>query len=194
MGKRSSIGAVILSAVALWGPVAFAQDTAQSAPQQKAQPAKKARVWTNDNIGSVLSPSDVYQEQESEKQKEAREAKEAAAKTAQAQKPASTAPKTPSAPPALSNPKTVQSADSMIAWEQRDIDAQEQFVQRLQQELETAPESQQAQIRARIQERTQALESTKKEMQGLEAQKGALEKKAAAENGSANDGSGSNQP
>jgi hypothetical protein len=192
MGKRMVFGAMILSAAALPGPGAFAQGAAQGSQQQKAQPTKKVKMWTNDNIGSVLAPSDVYQQQESEKQKEAREANAAADKAAEAQKTAAKTDKTPSAPPALSNPKTVDSADGMIAWEQRDIDAQEQFVERLQKELETAPESQQAHIRARIQERMRAIESTKKEQQGLEAQKAALEKKA-AEDGSANNGSGSNQ-
>jgi len=131
-------------------------------------------------------------EQESEKQKEAREAKEAAAKAAPAQNSAAKVDKTPSAPPALSNPKTVERADSMISWEQRDIDAQTEFVEKLQKELETAPESEQQHIRDRIKERMQAIESTKKEQQALESQKAALEKKP-ADNASANAGAGSNQ-
>jgi hypothetical protein len=191
MGTRTILAATVFSALALAGPPAFAQDPAQGTPKQQEKAAPKPKVWTNDNIGTVLSPSDVYLEQQKQKQEEAQEAAEK--KTAAAPKPTNAAPKVPTASPVLSNPKTVDSANSMIAWEQRDIDAQQQFVDRLQQELEDAPDSEQQHIRDRIAERTRAIESTKKEMQGLEAQKDALEKKAAADKNSASNGSGSTQ-
>jgi hypothetical protein len=181
MGKHAFLGVMILAAAALAAPSAFAQDSAQNAPQQQAKAAQKPKVWTNDDIDSVRSPADVYRDKEALKQKEAKEAAAKAAETAAAQKTAANDDKTKLAAPVLSNPKTVDSADSMIAWEQRDIDAQTQFVEKLRKELETAPESEQQHIRDRIKERTQALESTKKEQQALEAQKAALEKKAADE-------------
>jgi hypothetical protein len=193
MRTRTILTATVFSALALASPTAFAQDPAQTAPKQQVKAAPKPKVWTNDNIGTVLSPSDVYVQQQAQKQEEAKGAAQEAAekKTAVASKPA--APKVPLAAPVLSNPKTVESADSMIAWEQRDIDAQQQFVDRLQQELEDAPDSQQQHIRDRIAERTRALESTKKEMQGLQAQKDALEKKAADDKNQSSNAPGSTQ-
>jgi hypothetical protein len=196
MGKRTILGVTILWALAATGPAAFGQDQTQNAPQApvQAHATSKPKVWTNDNIDSALSPADVYMANQLKEQ----EAQKAAEKQKpQASQPASAAPKTPSAPPALSNPKTMQSADDMIAWEQRDIDSQQEFVDKLQQQLDNAPESDQQHIRDRIQERTRAIESTRKEMQTLQAEKAALEKKAAAAaaagGNSASGGSGSSQ-
>jgi hypothetical protein len=66
---------------------------------------------------------------------------------------------------ALSNPKTPEEADGMIAWEQRDIDSQQEYVDRLQTELEQAPPERREHLQSAIAERQQALADTPREQQ-----------------------------
>ncbi len=142
------------------------QKTAQ--PAQKKPPAKVRKVWTNEDVTSPHSAADVYLVK-----KDAQD--EAASKQAAASQPA----KPPSHPALLSNPKTVEDADKMIAWEQRDIDAQQEFVERLRKQLEEAPPSDKERLQKLIEERAQILADTRKEQEGLKAQRKALEKKPA---------------
>jgi hypothetical protein len=67
----------------------------------------------------------------------------------------------------------------MIAWEQRDIDAQQEYVDRLQTELEQAPPEQREHLQGVIAERQKIIADTRGEQQQLMAQKKALEKKSA---------------
>jgi hypothetical protein len=67
----------------------------------------------------------------------------------------------------------------MIAWEQRDIDSQQEYVDRLQTELEQAPPERREHLQSVIAERQQVLADTRREQQGLIAQKKTLEKKPA---------------
>src|SRR5439155_18140171 len=80
--------------------------------------------------------------------------------------------------PLLSDPKTVESADKMIAWEDRDIAAQEEFVARLKTQLETAAFENRDHLQKLIIERQQIIADTRKERDGLVAQRKGLEKKA----------------
>ena len=163
------------------------QTTQQAAqkPEQKAKPApaKTAKVWTEDDISSVRTPADDYMDVErAQTQAAAGAAADAAAK--QKQTAATNAPQK-GAPTALSNPKTTDDADKMIAWEQRDIDSQQEYLQKLQNQLATAPDDQKAHIQAWIDQEIKTIADTKKEQAGLAAQKKDLEKKAAsASNGS----------
>jgi hypothetical protein len=99
----------------------------------------------------------------------------AGSEPAPAEKPA--AVQHPVGKAALSNPKTPAEADGMIAWEQRDIDSQQEFVDRLQAELEQAPADQRERLQKSLAERQQYLADTRQEQQGLIAQKKALQKK-----------------
>src|SRR5207245_6752921 len=74
------------------------------------------RDWSSDVCSSDLSPADVYLEK-----KEAQD-KAAAKQAADSQQPAAAKPVSPSPAPLLSNPKTLEDADRMIAWEKRDIE------------------------------------------------------------------------
>jgi hypothetical protein len=155
----------------------YAQDEAkQSDPkpplshQQKA-PAKPHKVWTDDDLGTIRSRGNITV---------------AAAQNPAMPVAAGTEPSPavkPSASPhsagkaALSNPKTAAEADGMIAWEQRDIDSQQEFVDRLQAELEQAPPDQRERLQKSLAERQQYLADTRQEQQGLIAQKKVLEKK-----------------
>ena len=90
----------------------------------------------------------------------------------------------------LSDPKTVESADKMIAWEERDIAAQEEFVIRLKTQLESAPLEDRDHLQKLIIERQKIIADTRSERDGLVAQKKALAKKSAA----ASDGANAAQP
>lgn len=177
--------AVIFAALAATGSGVFAQAPSQEqkTPEQAAQKAKKAKVWTDDNIDSVRSPSDDYLIQ---KQKES--AEQAAAKQSTSQ----TAP----AGPTGQKPTTVQQADSMIAQKQQLLVSQKEYLQRLQKQVSdpTTEGLEKTRLEWRLKSYTATTQQTQADVAQLQAQKDALEKKAAAQKGSANDGSGSNQP
>ncbi|HEV2298923.1 MAG TPA: hypothetical protein VGR72_10440 [Candidatus Acidoferrales bacterium] len=185
------LGAVML---ALYPAGAVAQQAGQSSSGQAAQqpaakqdqktkpaPTKTAKVWTEDDISSVRTPADDYMDVErTQTQAAAGAAADAAAKQKQT---AATNPPQKGAPTALSNPKTTEDADKMIAWEQRDIDSQQEYLQKLQDQLATAPDDQKAHIQAWIDQEIKTIADTKKEQAGLESQKKDLEKKAAPASG-----------
>ena len=175
---------LIAFAVALaFATGAPAQQSAQSAARSssaKRKTAPQKKVWTDDNIGSVRTPADNYEE----KQEAKAEVKDASSKQAVAGSQSSgTAQQPKDHPPLLSNPKTVESADQMIAWEDRDIASQTDFIGKLQQELDAAPTSDKPRLQKLIGEKKQILEQTKAERQGLIDQKKGLQQKAANPNG-----------
>ena len=151
--------------------------SAQTDSQKKRRPAKQAKpapkphkVWTDDEIGSLRSPADTYV---SAKYDQAGET--ATSKQAVGAKPA---PHVASA--ALSNPKTVDDADKMIAWEKRDVDAQTEYVERVKKQIYEAPQEDKERLKKVLQERIQILADTRGEMDTLVAQKKELQKKTAA--------------
>ncbi len=153
---------------------------AQGEPQKPARPAQKKpatktrKVWTNEEVGSLRTPADDYLEV-----KQAQE--EAAAKQAATPAPRAAAkPANAAHPPLLSNPKAVEDADRMIAWEQRDIDAQTEDLARLRKQLEEAPASDKERLQKLIEQHTRILAETRKEQEGLKAQRAELQKKPAA--------------
>jgi hypothetical protein len=147
------------------------QPAASEKPESKPGPRKVHKVWTNDDLGSVRSPADTYTAQ-----KEAQ-----ASTTPPAAKPATSndkpAPATPHSggPPALSNPKSVSEADSMIAWEGRDLEAQQGTIAELQKQLDAAPPEQREALQKSLQQRMQILGETQKELEALQAKKEALQ-------------------
>jgi hypothetical protein len=157
---------------------AQAQAGAQRSPEPsvRPQPASTKKVWTNDDVGSLRTPADIYLE---EKKLQAEKAeKEAKAKAVTVQEDPSAVKPDPTAhPPRLSNPKTPEAADEMIAWEQRDIDAQGEYVDRLRKQLDESPAAEKAHIQELIEERTRIIAETKAEQLGLKQQKKQLEKK-----------------
>lgn len=177
---------VITAAFVLGGSLAAAQETPQTTAAQKqvAQPAaaKSPIVWTNDDVKTLRSPADIYTK---EKEAQAAAAAAAAKQAAAAAKQAAAKPAPRGAPPALSNPKTPEDADKMIAWENRDIAAEQQFVDELKQEAEQAPPDQKDRLQRLLQQHIEELANTRKEMEGLVVKKKDLEKKPAAGNNTA---------
>jgi len=152
-----------------------AQD-AKSAPAnaKDSSPApKKHKVWTDDEVSTLRTPADDYVEQ-----KQAAEAATAAAAAAAAM--AKSKPKSEKAvgPPRLTNPKSPEDADRMIAWENRDVDAQQEYVDTLRTQLEQAAPEERERLEQKLTQRIQIVEDTKKERDALVTQKKELEKKA----------------
>ncbi len=176
--------AVISVAAAAATGVNYAQDEAKpagqkssSAAQQKAT-SKHRKVWTDDDLGSLRREGSisVAAAQTPTLPASPDAAPAAAPKQAQASKPS-----VPGKTAALSNPKTVDEADGMIAWEQRDIDSQQQYVDGVQAELDQAPPDQKGRLQKVLAERQQTLADTRREQQELIAQKKLLQKKSSAD-------------
>jgi hypothetical protein len=178
--KNSFVFSAILASAAALGITAAAY--AQSDPQKKTPPVKHAKpapkphkVWTDDEVGSLRSPADAYLGAKYSQADGAADSKEAAA----------VKPKPHVAAPALSNPKTVDDADKMIAWEKRDVDAQTEYVERLKNQIEEAPQEDKERLKKVLQERIQILADTRGEMETLVQQKKELQKKAATDSNNA---------
>jgi hypothetical protein len=179
MKARSTLAILVIAAGFAAAPgLASAQETApspQSAasekPESKSGPQKVRKVWTNDDIGSVRSPADIYTE---EKQTQASRTSPAAKPASSNDKPAP-APPQPGGPPALTNPKTADQADSMIAWENRDIEAQQGTIARMQKELDEAPPERREALQKSLQQHMQVLAETRKELEALQAKKEELQ-------------------
>lgn len=171
--------AVVAGAVLSLAGLSYAQDAgkqstqgASSSSQQKTA-AKPHKVWTEDDLGTIRSRGNVTV---AAAQNPAIPASTDTASAAAPKQGQAVSPKA-SGKAALSNPKTADEADSMIAWEQRDIDSQQQYVDNLQSKVEQAPPSERERLQKVLQERQQILADTRREQQDLIAQRKDLQKK-----------------
>ncbi len=172
------------TAVALAVPAHAQSDSQKSATpakyrkttKKKQAPAPKThKVWTEEDLATVRTPADSYAE------KEAAQAQAAAAATQQADaaKQTSAEPAKPSKVAPLAHANSVDDADKKIAWEERDIQGQQETIDRLQQELGQATPERKEHLQQLIEQHKQILAETHKELAGLQAQKKQLEKPGA---------------
>ena len=165
------------------GGSSLAQDaqtakSSQAAGKDTASPKKAHKVWTDDEVATLRTPEDNYIEQQ---QAAAAASAAAAAAAAQQAKAKPQSEKHVGAAPALSNPKSPEDADRMIAWENRDVDAQQEFIDKLRTQVDQAgPENREA-LEKDLTKRIKMLEDTKKERDALATQKKELIKKAGSE-------------
>lgn len=149
-------------------------DSPKPKPQAEQQkPALKShahKVWTNDDISSVRSPADIYMDAKYMTQ---------AAEDAASKQPAAAKRVQHVSARALSNPKTVDDADKMIAWEKRDVDSQTEYVELLKKQIDAAPQEDKERLKNLLQERIQILADTRSELEELVEQKKELQKKSA---------------
>src|SRR5712671_1624575 len=186
--KNTSLVRAMLLASALLGSatLTYGQGTSWQADQKKAARQQKTaskphKVWTDADLGSMHRSSGVTVAQahpESEMPK-AQGAPDSAP-AADAKKPESR-PALKTGPDALAHPKTMDDAEKMIAWEQRDIDSQQEFVDRMQDQIEHAPADQKEHLQKVLTERQQTLADTRREQQQLMADKKLLGKKPAGD-------------
>jgi hypothetical protein len=174
-----SCAAILFAATGRSSLAQDAQDPKSSqTPAKEPSAPKKHKVWTDDEVSTLRTPEDNYLEQ-----KQAAEAAAAATTAAVAQQAKSTpkSEKHVGAAPALSNPKSPEDADRMIAWENRDVDAQQELIDKVRTQVEQAsPETREA-LEKDLTKHIKMLEDTKKERDALVAQKKELEKKASPE-------------
>jgi hypothetical protein len=175
------VSAVLGGAALVRGQDATGQSNQKNAARQQKAAAKPHKVWTDDDLGSMhRSPGvTVAQAHPDSEMPKAQGAPDSAA-AADAKKPASkSALKT--GPDVLAHPKTTDDAEKMIAWEQRDIDSQQEYVDRVQEQLEQAPADQKEHLQKVLTERQQTLADTRREQQQLIADKKLLGKKASGD-------------
>jgi hypothetical protein len=154
-----------------------AQDakSSQANARDSSSTPKKHKVWTDDEVSTLRTPEDNYVEQ-----KQAAEAANAAAAAAAAEQ-AKSKPKSDKhvgAAPALSNPKSTDDADRMIAWENRDVAAQQELIDKVHTQLEQASGDDRDRLEKYLAKLMETLAQTKREHDALVAQKKDLEKKA----------------
>ena len=176
--KNSFLLSAILATAAALGLSApsFAQSNSQkkTAPAKQAKPAPKAhKVWTDEEVGSLRSPADAYAEASERQNAQAGDAQQPGTAN-QTSTPAQAQKGVP--PPTLTNPKSLEEADKMIAWENRDIAAQEEFLDRLKQQINEAPEGQKERLTKLLAQRTQVLANTRNELKNLQTKKRELAK------------------
>ena len=181
--KNDFLFSVILACAAAIGlatPACAQSDSQKSAkpakyrkPAKPEQPAPKThKVWTEDDLGTMRKPADIYAEREAAQTQAAAPAQPA---DAAKQTSASKTDKPPKVAP-LAHANSVDDADKKIAWEERDIQAQEEFIDRLQQELGQASPDRKEHLQQVFEEHKQILADTRKELEGLKAQRKQLEK------------------
>jgi hypothetical protein len=180
--KTNLLLAAVLTSSAMCGlsGAALAQNDAQekTVPANQFKPAAKAhKVWTNDEVGTLRTPADAHIDEADRAKTESSAAKE---KSAADNRPAAASVKSGPAP-VFTNPKSVEDANKMIAWETRDIDAQQEFLVTLQKQIDEAPDDQKERLRKLMEERTQILASTRLEMKNVQSKKKDLEKQEAVE-------------
>jgi hypothetical protein len=182
--KTSLLVRSVLLTSAAFAAAGFARAQDASKPEQRQASAaqrkmasKPRKVWTDDDVSSLHQSSIISVAQaQTQSAPQTTQTGADAAPSADAQpkgKPAG-----PKGPDALAHPKTADDADRMIAWEQRDIDSQEEYVNRVQEQLDQAPPDQKERFQKMLAERQQILADTRREQQDLIAQKKQLQKKS----------------
>jgi hypothetical protein len=185
MRNTSVLKAVVASTIVLgFSGAAHAQSEPQkiekTTPAQSQKPASKPhKVWTEDNLSAVRTPSDTYVEVK-ERQAATTAAATASAQTASEKQPAANSQK-PSKTPPLSHAKSAEDADFKIGWEKRDIQGQEEYLATMQERLDQAPPEQKEHIHQLIEQHKQILADTQNELKGLEDQKKDFQKNPAGQ-------------
>ena len=188
MRNRLVAVAMIASGLALGATGALAQEPAQNSSQHAAQTPKKPRVWTNDDVNSLRSPSDQFL-----REKEQKDAQEPATKQAPSSMPPQSAAKVEGLPN-VPAPTTVQDADQLIAQQEAELASQQEFVKQTEKELADADESQRPKLNGRIEYHTKVIGRIQAEIAQLQAERDALAKKPASPNGDSGSNANSSSP
>jgi hypothetical protein len=160
----------------------LAQSTSPAKPHNHSKPHK---VWTDDDVSTLRTPADIHLERE-QRQADAASASgqgstEKPDAVAPDKKPASSKAESSTRPPLLSNPKTVDDADAMLAWEGRDLHDQSEFVDGLQDRIDqTSDPDEKARLTKTLEERQRVLATIRKEIGELQAERKALQNKSAS--------------
>ena len=143
----------------------------------KAAPAKPHKVWTDDDVTTLRTPADQYAAQKAAQEEAAAAAattKADAAKSATA--PAHYPEGVKPAHAALSDPKSTEEADKMMAWEQRDLDAQSEYIRQMQERASNSSGAEREHYLAEKARMEGVMAQTQQEVKALKTQKDELEK------------------
>ena len=166
------ISAILASATALGlSSAALAQSDSQKSktPSKQHKPApKKEKVWTNDDFASVPQAAPAKENQP--------EPSGASVQPAEGNSTVDPNQRKGGGPPTLTNPKSIADADRMIAWENRDIEAQQEFLEKVKSQIAEAPADQKDRLTKLLEERTKVLASTRNELKNLENKKKEMQK------------------
>lgn len=151
------------------GPV-LAQDAsstnsanpALASTAEKKPPAKSHKVWTEDNVTTLRTPADNFEAQ-----------KHVTAPAPPSGSGSSTNGKKHNA---LSDPQSVEEADKMMAWEQRDLQAQTEYLDRVNQQIQQADGDERTRLEQEVAYYTKVLARTKAELKNLQDKKSEFEK------------------
>ena len=187
MKKLSLVRSMLVTSAVLGGAtLACGQGTSGQADQRNAARQQKAaakphKVWTDDDLGSLhRSPGVTVAQAHPESEMPKAQGVPDSAPSEDAKRPASKSALKTGAD-VLAHPKTTDDAEKMIAWEQRDIDSQQEYVDRVQDQLDHAPADQKERLQKMLTERQQILADVRREQQQLIAEKKLLGKKSAGE-------------
>jgi len=180
--RRTICGSLLLLSIGWTGKATLAQVATprpttvseKTTDPPKPAPAKPHKVWTDDDVTTLRTPADHYAEQKAAQE-------EAAARAAKAAAPApAIQPNLPNgvkpAHNALSDPKSTEEADKMIAWESRDVDAQADYLSKIQDQLRTASGPERDHLLTEKARMEGILAQTQQELKTLKTQKVELEK------------------
>jgi fibronectin type 3 domain-containing protein len=188
MKNRSLVRSMLVMGAVLTGAtLACGQDTSGQADQKSAARQQKAaskphKVWTDEDLGSIHRSSVVSVAQaHPESAMPTPQGGTDAPPAAEGKRTIENKSALKAGPDVLAHPKTTDDADKMIAWEQRDIDSQQEYVDQVQEQLDKAPADQKARLQKVLAERQQILADVRREQQQLIAEKKLLQKKSAGD-------------
>lgn len=176
--KRAILTGAVLASVGILGTAnsAWAQSDTQSGTQTKQNKPKPHKVWTDDNIGGSSGGVTVAAASNPSANAQPAATNQDAAPAGEQKTDSGTAPaKKSGAPPVLTNPKSTEEADKMIAWENRDIEGQQEGLDKLRAQIADAPQDQRERLEKLYDQRAQILINTKNELKNLQEKKKTLE-------------------
>ncbi len=156
-------------------PSPSSQPASDPAPPLGPLPVKRRKVWTNDDVVVLRTPTDNYLAEKAAKQ--AADA-EAAAKKASA-KAAAKYEKEPQLDIKL--PDTPEVTEKMVKDTQAEIQEETDVLAKLQKELLDAPAEQQAQMQKEIDHLTEVLETSHRDLKALQEHLQSLREKSQKE-------------
>ena len=186
--RRTICGSLLVLGFGLAGKATMAQGamprptpvSEKTSDTPKTAPAKPKKVWTEDDVTTLRTPADQYAEQKAAQEEAAAKAKAAAdADAATRNATPQAAKRQPVKPPshkALVDPKNVEEADGMIAWENRDADAQSDYIRQMQEKASASSGAEREHYLAEKARMEHVMAQTQQELKALKTQKAELEK------------------
>ena len=185
MARKTICGSLLVLSLGLTGKATLAQvATPRPTPVNekvtdppKAAPAKPHKVWTEDDVTTLRTPADQYAAQKAAQEETAARAKAEADATNvnSTAKPTGKPVKAPSHQP-LVDPKSVEEANGMLAWETRDLDAQADYVRQMQERASNSSGAERDHYLAEKARMEGVMAQTQQEVKALKTQKAELEK------------------